>query len=92
MQVMPLLVRVGDCLAADNNDVEKSIRDIKAEYESQLLAMTGVVSVGLGQDAEGNPLMIIGVESEEITRTMKLPREFQNFPVTFQVIGTVKAR
>jgi len=72
--------------------VEKSIKDIQAEYESQLMAMTGVVSVGPGQDAGGNPVIVIGVESEKLSRLVELPGELQNYPVMFQVIGTVKAR
>lgn len=72
--------------------MEKSISDIKTEYESQLMAMTGVISVGLGQDAAGNLGIVIGVENEKLTHTMELPRELQNYPVMFQVIGTVKVR
>ena len=87
-----LSVSIGTWQAADNSDVEKSIKDRKAEYESQLMAMKGVVSVGLGQDADGNPVIVIGVESEKSSRTVELPGELQNYPVMFQVIGTVKAR
>ena len=56
------------------------------------MAMTGVVSVGPGQDAGGNPVIVIGVESEKLSRLVELPGELQNYPVMFQVIGTVKAR
>ena len=43
------------------SNVEKSIKEVKAEHESRLIAMPGVVSVGLGQDTSGNPVIVIGV-------------------------------
>ena len=90
--VLLVLALASACQAADMNNGQKSIKDIKAEHESQLMAMTGVVSVGLGQDAEGNPVIVIGVESEEFTSTLALPRELENYPVKFQVVGTIRAR
>jgi hypothetical protein len=92
VHVLLLLALVSACQAADVNDVEKSIRDVKAKYESQLMAMAGVVSVGLGQDAEGNPVIVIGIESEEFSNTLALPRELENYPVKFEVMGTIKAQ
>jgi len=92
INILLLLTLVSACQAADENDVEKSIRDVKAEHESQLMTMAGVVSVGLGQDAEGNPVIVIGIESEELSRTLVLPRELENYPVKFQVVGTIRAQ
>jgi len=74
------------------NNVEKSIKDIKAEHESRLMAMPGVVSVGLGQDALGNTVIVIGVETEEHSRALTLPQELHSYPVMFQVLGTIKSQ
>jgi hypothetical protein len=87
-----LLALVSNCKAMDTNEVQKSIRDIKAEHESELMAMPGVVSVGLGQDAHGNPVIVIGIENEEFSRTLTLPPELHSYPVKFQVMGTIKAQ
>ena len=84
-----LLALAGASQATDMSNMEKSIKDIKAEHESQLMAMPGVVSVGLGQDTAGDPVIIIGVESEEHSRAMTLPLELQEYPVKIQVIGTI---
>jgi hypothetical protein len=87
-----LLALASACQAADMNKGEKSIKDVKAEHESRLMAMPGVVSVGLGQDADGNPVIVIGVESEEYSHTLTLPKELQSYPVKYQVTGTIKAQ
>jgi hypothetical protein len=89
---MLLLALVGGCQATDMNNMEKSIKDVKAEYETQLMAMPGVVSVGLGQDTAGNPVIVVGVESEEDSHTLTLPQGLHSYPVRFQVMGTIKAR
>ena len=89
---MLLLARGRASPATDINDVEKSIKDIKAEHESRLMAMPGVVSVGLGQDEAGNPIIVIGVENEEYSHTLTLPQELHSYPVRFQVMGTIKAQ
>ena len=90
--VLLLLALAGACQATDMNNMEKSIRDIKAEHESQLMAMPGVVSVGLGQDTAGDPVIIIGVESVEHSRALALPQELQEYPVKVQVIGTINTQ
>jgi hypothetical protein len=87
-----LLALASSSQAGDMNDVEKSIKDIKTEHESRLMAMPGVVSVGLGQDEAGNPVIVIGVESEEYSHALTLPRELHSYPVRFQVIGTIEAQ
>lgn len=95
MKWVPLLLLLslaGGCRAADVGDVEKSIRDIKAEHEAELMAMPGVMSVGLGQDAQGRQVIVIGVKSEEVSRSLALPRELSNYPVKVKVLGTIKAR
>lgn len=89
---MLMLALAGACQAADTDKVEKSIKDVKAEYESQLMAMPGVVSVGLGRDAAGDPVIVIGVETEEDTQTLVLPQELQSYPVVVQVTGTIRAQ
>ena len=90
--VLLLLALAGACQATDMSNMEKSIKDIKAEHESQLMAMPGVVSVGLGQDKAGDPVIIIGVESEEHSRALALPQELQEYPVKVQVVGTINTQ
>ena len=92
INLLLLLILFNACQATDMSNVEKSIKEVKAEHESRLIAMPGVVSVGLGQDTSGNPVIVIGVETEAYTHTLTLPQELHSYPVKFQVMGTIKAR
>jgi hypothetical protein len=87
-----LLGLVSACQATEENAMKASIQDIKAKHESQLMAMPGVVSVGIGQDADGNPVIVIGVESEDFSNQLTLPEELESYPVRFQVVGTIRAQ
>jgi hypothetical protein len=80
------------CQATDRNTVEKSVKVIKAQHESRLMEMPGVVSVGVGQDEEGNQVIVIGIESEAHLDELTLPEELEGFPVKYQVIGTIRAK
>jgi len=53
--------------------------------------MKGVVSVGIGQDKEGKPLIVVGLDSPQAQTVVKLPKELEGFPVRVEVIGPVKA-
>lgn len=68
-----------------------SIHDVKKKNEKRLLAMKGVVSVGIGQDKEGKPLIVVGLDSPQAQTVVKLPKELEGFPVRVEVIGPVKA-
>ena len=41
-----------------------SIQEIKAKYEQQIIETPGVVSMGIGKDADGKIAIIIGIEHE----------------------------
>lgn len=93
LDLLLIMVLVGACHAADVDTMEKkSIKDIKEEHEARLMAMPGVVSVGLGLDDAGSPAVIIGIESEGYADTLILPRELYNYPVKFMVMGSIKAQ
>ena len=92
LYIILLLALAGVCQAADMYSMKKPIEDIKSEYESQLMTMQGVVSVGLGMDVDGHTVIVIGVETEEHFQNLVLPQELHSYPVKFQVTGTIKAR
>ena len=45
----------------EDSDMPKLINDVKAQHEKSLLQLPGVVSVGIGQDENGNPAIIVGL-------------------------------
>jgi hypothetical protein len=68
-----------------------SIRDVKAKYEKRLLAMQGVVSVGIGRDPEGQSIIIVGLDGPRPKTVKKLPKQLDGYPVQVKIIGPVKA-
>lgn len=69
-----------------------TIQDVKAKHEKQLLSRSGVISIGIGLDAAGNPVIVIGVESDDTATKSTLPQELDGFPVQTRVIGTPRAQ
>jgi len=40
----------------------RSIREVKEKHAGRLLAMPGVVSVGIGRDPDGKSVVFVGLE------------------------------
>ena len=69
-----------------------SIEDAKAKHAAQLLALPGVVSVGIGRDAEGRPAIVIGLAASASADDPGLPRSLEGHPVVTQVVGALRAQ
>jgi len=68
-----------------------SIEEIKKKYTQRLLALPGVLSVGIGKDPDGIPVIIVGLERPQPETQKKLPKTLEGYPVLVEIIGTVKA-
>lgn len=68
-----------------------SIQEVKEKHARRLLAMRGVVSVGIGRDPEGKSVIIVGLDSPYPKTLKKLPKELDGYPVRVETIGPVKA-
>lgn len=77
---------------SESANMAASIHEVKAKYEDQLLARPGVVSVGVGQDADGNPIIIIGLDRPRAETLDALPKDLDGYRVHPEVIGPIKAR
>jgi len=71
--------------------MSETILEVKKKHESFLLSLPGVVSVGIGQDLDGKPLIVVGLDKPRPKTEKKLPRELENFPVQVKVVGPIKA-
>ena len=71
--------------------MSETILEVKKKHESFLLSLPGVVSVGIGQDPDGKPLIIIGLDKPRPKTEKKLPRELESFLVQVEVVGPIKA-
>ena len=69
-----------------------SIQEAKKKHEARLLALPGVVSVGIGLDQEGNQAIIVGLDRQRPETEAQIPRVLENHPVLVQIIGPIKAK
>lgn len=69
----------------------ETILKVKKKHERSLLSLPGVVSVGIGQDPDGKPMIVVGLDKSRPKTEKKLPRELESFPVQVKVVGRVKA-
>jgi hypothetical protein len=68
------------------------IQEVKKKHEIGLLALSGVVSVGIGRDKEGNPAIIVGLDGVRPETEAQLPRSLEDYPVLVRVVGPIKAQ
>ena len=69
-----------------------SIQEVKRQHEAGLLAMPGVVSVGIGRDKQGNPAIIVGLDRPRPETETQLPQSLEDYPLLVQIIGPIRAQ
>lgn len=67
-----------------------SIQESRDLHQSSLMAIPGVVSVGIGRDEHGKSIIIVGVKADDPDITSSLPRELDGYTVRYQVLGSIK--
>jgi hypothetical protein len=72
--------------------VSRPIKEVKKDHERRLLAIPGVVSIGLGRDKAGNPAIIIGLDCPRPETERQLPTKLESYPVRIQVIGPIRVK
>lgn len=68
-----------------------SIEEVKKKYTNRLLALPGVISVGIGKDPDGIPVIIVSLEHRQPETQKKLPKTLEGYPLQVEITGTVKA-
>ena len=69
-----------------------SIRDVKAQHQGRLLALPGVVSVGLGRSPEGEAEIVVSLDRRRPRTMARLPQTLAGYPVRVEVIGQVRTQ
>ena len=72
--------------------MQATIQQVKQQYESQLLSLPGVVSVGIGLDEKKTAVIIIGIASENSSLRAELPKQLEGYEVIIQVTGDIKTQ
>lgn len=73
-------------------DMSTSIQDAKGKHEQELMAMPGVVSVGIGRGPDGEQAIIVGLEEALPDTQENLPKRLEGYPVYTRIIGPIKAQ
>jgi hypothetical protein len=71
-------------------DMALTIQEAKARHVQRLLALPGVVSVGVGRDAEGREAIVVGLDRARPETQSRVPAQLEGYRVRVEVIGPVK--
>jgi hypothetical protein len=69
-----------------------TIEQVKTAHEQRLLALPGVVSVGIGRDDRGRPVIVVGLDKPRPHTQAAVPRELDGYGVRVDIVGTIRAR
>lgn len=68
-----------------------TIIEAKRKHEARWLQLPGVVSVGIGQSAEGQAAIKIGLDRERPDTRRKIPSSIEGHPIIVEVSGNISA-
>ncbi len=72
--------------------MQASIQEVKNRHQAELLALPGVVSIGIGLDADKKSVIIIGIEADNVELKASLPEQLEGYRVIVQTTGTVRSQ
>ena len=87
-----LVLLIASLASAKDREMPVTIQDVKTRHARQLLAAPGVVSVGVGLDAQGRQAIVIGLDRPRPETQAVLPTQLEGYPVRVEIIGAVKAQ
>ena len=89
--LVPLLFMAALLLRGDDR-MTSPIQDVKKKHEARLMSFPGVVSVGIGRDPQGNPAVIVGMDSPRPETQVRIPPQLDGYPLLIQIVGRLKAQ
>ncbi|MGH8221356.1 MAG: hypothetical protein ACREQZ_00130 [Woeseiaceae bacterium] len=72
--------------------MQASIQEVKETHEARLMAVEGVVSVGIGRNDAGEAVIVIGLDGERPETRQQLPKRLEGYEVRAVVVGKIGAR
>ena len=67
-----------------------SIEQVKEKHAARLLALPGIVSVGIGRGPDGGKAIVVGSDRPRPETEAKVPDVLEGYPVRIEVIGPVR--
>ena len=75
-----------------DSSMANEIYAVKQQNEARLMSLPGVVSVGIGQDPNGEPAIVVGLEAAAPATVQQVPEKISGYPVIIQTVGPIKAQ
>lgn len=72
-----------------NADASSSIVRVKVAHENDIMAIEGVLGVGIGSNLIGDPAIVVYARDEGVSA--RVPRDIEGVPVEVHVIGSIDA-
>jgi hypothetical protein len=69
-----------------------TIEQVKSAHEQRLLALPGVVSVGIGRDDQGRTVIVVGLDKPRPQTQAAVPRELDGYGVRVDIVGSIHAQ
>lgn len=83
------LVPPGSC---GREQMPPTIQEATAQHAPRFMELPGVVSVGIGLDDDGTPVIVVGLDRERPETRAVLPQAVDGHRVKVQVVGQMRAR
>jgi hypothetical protein len=90
--VVLLALAAGLALGCGRTGGMVTIEEAKARHEARLLAVPGVVSVGIGRDASDRRVLVVGIRDRSPAALERIPAELDGHPVVVRAMGSIRAR
>ncbi|HXV89728.1 MAG TPA: hypothetical protein VD707_00070 [Gemmatimonadales bacterium] len=87
-----LVLWITPAATCGRNEVPPTIEEAKARYAPEFMRLPGVVSVGIGRDVDGAPVLVVGLDQERPETRAALPRQVEGHGVRVEVTGLPRAQ
>ena len=77
---------------AEEPQVSPSIQEVTARHAEELMAIPGVVSVGVGRGENGVAVIVVGLDRDASAAEAALPQSLDGFEVRAEVVGRYRAQ
>ena len=87
-----LVLWIAPAATCGRNEVPPTIEEARARYTPEFMRLPGVVSVGIGRDSGGTPVIVVGLDRERPETRTALPQQVEGYRVKVQVTGMPRAQ
>ena len=77
-------------LVLQREEQHLTIEQVKERHETELMAIEGVVGVGIGE-CEGEPCVKVLLENDSPDLKRQIPTQLDGYPVDAEVVGSLEA-